>query len=218
MTATGDDIPKFKCVVIGDGATGKTTFVKRHATGEYERRYVATLGVEVRPLRFNTSRGQIQFNVWDTAGQEKLGGLRDGYYIQAQCAIIMFDLTSRITYKNVPNWYRDLVRVCDRIPIVICGNKADVRDRKVKAKSITYHLKRNLQYYEISAKSNYNFEKPFLWLARQLLGDPQLKFVEMPALLPPEVHMEAEWQTQVERELAEAMTITIPEDSDPEAN
>lgn len=39
----------------------------------------ATLGVEVHPLVFHTNRGPIQFNVWDTAGQEKFGGLRDGY-------------------------------------------------------------------------------------------------------------------------------------------
>jgi GTP-binding nuclear protein Ran len=52
--------------------------------------------------------GQIQFDVWDTAGQEKFGGLRDGYYINGQCGIIMFDVTSRITYKNVPNWHRTL--------------------------------------------------------------------------------------------------------------
>lgn len=31
---------------------------------------------------FHTNRGPIKFNVWDTAGQEKFGGLRDGYYIQ----------------------------------------------------------------------------------------------------------------------------------------
>src|ERR1700753_254363 len=73
--------------------------------------------------------GQIQFDVWDTAGQEKFGGLRDGYYIQGQCGIIMFDVTSRITYKNVPNWHRDLERVCENIPIVLCGNKVDVKVR-----------------------------------------------------------------------------------------
>ena len=101
----------------------------------------------------------------------------------------MFDVTSRVTYKNVPNWHRDLVRVCENIPIVLTGNKVDIKDRKVKAKSIVFHRKKNLQvlilfylnftylhfatglmfvsqYYDISAKSNYNFEKPFLWLAR----------------------------------------------------
>ena len=92
------------------------------------------------------------------------------FSIQGQCAIIMFDVTSRITYKNVPNWHRDLVRVCENIPIVLTGNKVEIKDRKVKAKQITFHRKKNLQYYDISAKSNYQFEKPFLWLARKLVG------------------------------------------------
>lgn len=60
--------------------------------------------------------GQIQFDVWDTAGQEKFGGLRDGYYINGQCGIIMFDVTSRITYKNVPNWHRTYHRSLCRPP------------------------------------------------------------------------------------------------------
>ena len=83
--------------------------------------------MEVHPLTFHTNRGPICFNTWDTAGQEKFGGLRDGYYINGQCAIIMFDVTSRITYKNVPTWHKDLTRVCENIPIVLCGNKVDIK-------------------------------------------------------------------------------------------
>lgn len=202
----------FKLVLVGDGGTGKTTFVKRHLTGEFEKKYIATLGVEVHPLKFYTNFGVIQFSCWDTAGQEKFGGLRDGYYIQGQCAIIMFDVTSRVTYKNVPNWHRDLIRVCENIPIVLCGNKVDVKERKVKAKTITFHRKKNLQYYDISAKSNYNFEKPFLWLSRKLCGEPDLEFVEMPALQPPEVHIDPNLQRQYEKDLADAQQCELPDD------
>lgn len=57
------------------------------------------------------------------------------------------------------------------------------------------------QYYDISAKSNYNFEKPFLWLARKLIGDPNLEFVEMPALAPPEIAMDPSLAAQYENDL-----------------
>ena len=142
------------------------------------------------PLCSIPTEDLIKFNVWDTAGQQKLGALRDGYYIQAHGAIIMSDVTSRVTYKNVPNWHRDLVRVCENTLIMLYGNKVDIKDRKVKSKSIVFHRKKNLQYYDISAKSNYNFEKLFLWLARKLMGDPNLEFIAMPALAPPEVVMD----------------------------
>jgi len=209
-----EEPPTFKLVLVGDGGTGKTTFVKRHLTGEFEKKYVATLGVEVHPMVFYTNRGAIKFNVWDTAGQEKFGGLRDGYYIQGQCAIIMFDVTSRVTYKNVPNWHRDLVRVCENVPICLVGNKVDVKDRKVKAKTITFHRKKNLQYYDVSAKSNYNFEKPFLWIARKLTGDPNLQFVEMPALAPKEAEIDPEQQKQAEKELAALAAVPLPDEDD----
>lgn len=207
-------VPTFKLVLVGDGGTGKTTFVKRHLTGEFEKRYHATQGVEVYPLGFTTNFGEIKFEVWDTAGQEKFGGLRDGYYINGQCGIIMFDVTSRITYKNVPNWHRDLIRVCENIPVVLCGNKVDVKERKVKAKSITFHRKKNLQYYDISAKSNYNFEKPFLWLARKLAGNPGLDFVASVALAPPEVQIDQEMLNKIQQDAAEAASMPLPDEDD----
>jgi len=211
MAAT---VPTFKLVLIGDGGTGKTTFVKRHLTGEFEKRYIATFGAEVRALSFHTDHGEVKFDVWDTAGQEKLGGLRDGYYINAQSGIIMFDVTSRITYKNVPNWHRDLVRVAGNIPIVLCGNKVDVKERKVKAKSITFHRKKNLQYYDLSAKSNYNFEKPFLWITKQLTGVSDLVFTKAPALAPPTAVVTEETKAQLDQELAIAADIPLADNSD----
>ena len=212
MVEQQQQIPEFKLVLVGDGGVGKTTFVKRHLTGEFEKRYIATLGVEVHPMPFFTNHGQIKFNVWDTAGQEKLGGLRDGYYIGGNCGIIMFDVCSRITYSNVPKWYKDLTRVCEAIPIVLVGNKVDVRDRKVKAKQITFHRKKNLQYYDISAKSNYQFEKPFVWLLRRMVNDANLTLVEAPLLAPSEIAIPEDQVAAMQAEVAEAEQIALPDD------
>jgi GTP-binding nuclear protein Ran len=214
MVSNEQQIPQFKLVLVGDGGTGKTTFVKRHLTGEFEKKYIATLGVEVHPMPFHTSRGQIRFDVWDTAGQEKLGGLRDGYYINGQCGIIMFDVCSRITYQNVPKWYKDLVRVCENIPIVLVGNKVDVKDRKVKAKMITFHRKKNLQYYDISAKSNYQFEKPFVWLLRKLTNDNNLVLVESPVLAPADFTLDEGHVAEMQKELHDAQNMELPDEDD----
>jgi len=110
----------------------------------------------------------------------------------------------------------DLVRVCENIPIVLTGNKVDVKERKVKAKTITFHRKKNLQYYDISAKSNYNFEKPFLWLARKLVGNPQLEFVAAPALAPPEVQVDQNLLDQYHKEMTEAAAMPLPDEEDPD--
>ena len=144
--------------------------------------------------------------------------------------------------------------MCENIPIVLVGNKVDVKERKVKAKQITFHRKKNLQYYDISAKSNYNFEKPFLWLARKLVGcarprraassraasdrtrhfcrrlpprrpsplsppgarrrDPNLVFVESPALKPPEVVIDQSTVAQYEAELASAQNVPLPDEDE----
>lgn len=91
------------------------------------------MGVEVISTIFYTNYGPIRLNIWDTAGQEKLCPLREGYYIGANAAIIIFDVSSRITFKNVPRWYKDLINIMKAdIPIVLLGNKVDLEDRKVK--------------------------------------------------------------------------------------
>ena len=196
----GDLKAEFKLVVIGDGGVGKTTFVKRHLTGEFQKPYIPTKGAECNVIDFYTNHGKIRFHIWDTAGQEKFGNLRECYYIGAHCAIIMFDLTSRQTYKNVPKWHKDLVKICENIPIVLVGNKADVKERKLKARQINFHRKRSLQYFDVSAKSNYQFEKPFVWLLKQLTGDPNLVLTQAPLLQQPDIQMDLAQIQQLQEE------------------
>lgn len=169
---------QYKLVFVGDGGVGKTCFINRHRTGQFERRYIATLGVEIHPLQFQTNIGSVTFNCWDLAGQEKFGSAKNMYVFKADAAIIMFDVTSRISYKNVGAWYKFIQDNCGNIPIVLVGNKVDIKDRKVKPKNILFHRNINMHYYDISAKSNYNFEKPFLKLLKQLTNNNDCKFIQ----------------------------------------
>jgi len=167
-----------KIVLIGDGGVGKTTYVKRVRTGEFEKRYIPTMGVEVHPFNYKTDRYDRIFNLWDTAGQEKYGGLQEGYWIGAHGFILMFDVTNSLTWKNIPEYIRKIRLEYKNTPIVICGNKVDTFppptiDGYIKHPVPLRVIRRfcnekKCKYYDISAKSCYNYEKPFEYFSNLL--------------------------------------------------
>ena len=175
MNTTG--IIRKKIIIIGDAGVGKTTLITRHRTGEFERKYIATLGVDVSSLTFHTTHGIVIFDIWDCAGQTKFEGLGEEYYKNASGAIVMFDVTSKISFKNAITWKTYLDK---DIPVVVCGNKIDIIERKVKNKDFSQEFDNTTKYY-ISAKSNYNFEKPFLTLIRSIFGNDNIELIADPS-------------------------------------
>jgi GTP-binding nuclear protein Ran len=167
---------RFKVLLLGDGGVGKTTFLNRLVTGEFIPHYIATMGVSVAPLPIQTTKGQIILNIWDTAGQEKFSQHRATYYNDADAAIVFFDTTSKLSYRNAANWCQEILAARPDILLVLCGNKVDVRGRVVMPQDIQLHRQLGCQYYDLSAKSNYNYDKPFLYIVRQLLNDKTIAY------------------------------------------
>lgn len=132
-----------KIVLIGDGQVGKTTFVNMLMEKHYSINYKATLGVEVHPIR----RGDKCYNIWDCAGQEKFGGLRDGYFIQAQGAIVMCDPSNLESVLHVEKWANEFKRVVgEDVPIVYVINKCEMLPNGFQ----------DDRYVKISCKNNEN--------------------------------------------------------------
>ena len=200
-TASGP--PTFKCILAGDGGVGKTTLMKRLITGEFEKKYVATIGVEVRPYIFYTTVGPVCFNVWDTAGQEMFSGLGDGYYVAADCAICMGDVTRPITKRSAVAYSQNVRKIAGNIPIRFVMNKTDVNlSKRLRAKVSAFEEDKDVDV--ISAKNNYNFTDPFLYLARVLLEDDTIEIVEAP---PIDLHAITDDEVEaMENELAVAST------------
>jgi len=166
--STSNSTPKtFKVVLVGDGGVGKSVYLNRIITGDFEKRYLATIGVEIHEIKL----GDTVFSCWDTAGQEKFSGLREGYYQGADAAIVMFDVTSRITFENAKKWYKSIVDTCGNIPVVLCGNKVDISHARytVRPSELLEFIEgKRMTYFDISAKSNFNFDKPFKSILEQL--------------------------------------------------
>ena len=146
----------FKVIVVGDGGVGKSAWVKKLMSDEFEEKYVPTLGVEVHPIRIVTNDdirivANDAFDVWDCAGQD------EEHYLEADGAIVMFDLTNKESYDNVSKWVDEIRRVMDG-PIVFCGNKADV--------DVAYHT--TTSYCSISVKDDVDVATPLVELAIEM--------------------------------------------------
>lgn len=154
----------YKIVLVGDGCVGKTTWVKKLLTNQFETKYVSTLGVEAHPIHVNTNRGLIVFNIWDCAGVAKFAGLREGYYINADGAIVMYDSTNQATHLNVVNYGTKLNRANNsELPIVYVATKCD------NGSNIPDCI-------NISTKFDRNTLTPLLELVRTIRNDPDLEF------------------------------------------
>jgi len=163
-------VETYKLVLVGADGVGKTTFVKQLRTGKFEPKYVATLGVEVHPIRYTTQYGEVVFNIWDTAGQEALGGLRDGYYKGASCAIVMCDPDVESSVEKARWYVKEIKRVCGKIPIIVVRNFKDT----------WYNFNQDVETHEnfaINVRTTWGIHQPLLFLARSLIKLPDLHFL-----------------------------------------
>jgi len=103
-------IPTHKVMLVGDSGCGKTTWVQRLLTGKFEKKQLATVGVEVHPLIVEYASGSVCLNIWDVAGSERFGGLRDGYMVDAEAAIIMVSSSNPNPKKSIDSWRKILPR------------------------------------------------------------------------------------------------------------
>eukprot|EP01091_Cochliopodium_minus_P015794 TRINITY_DN5716_c0_g1_i1.p1 TRINITY_DN5716_c0_g1~~TRINITY_DN5716_c0_g1_i1.p1 ORF type:complete len:195 (+),score=43.69 TRINITY_DN5716_c0_g1_i1:92-676(+) len=166
----------YKCVVVGDGAVGKTclliSFTTNSFPGEYIPtvfdNYAATLLIDEKP---------IKLNLWDTAGQEEYDTLRPLSYPKTDIFLICFSITNPASLENVRlKWYPELRHHSKETPIELVGTKMDLRDdpnvintlAQKKEQPITYERGMAMmkeigavKYLECSAKSQKNLINVF---------------------------------------------------------
>ncbi|MFX1503256.1 MAG: GTP-binding protein, partial [Promethearchaeota archaeon] len=71
----------FKVVIIGDGAVGKTSLIKKYTQGSFKEEYIATLGTQFSKFEEEIDGEKVELFLWDIAGQEQFQALRQRFYI-----------------------------------------------------------------------------------------------------------------------------------------
>ena len=130
----GDNIKEkkkaLKLSIIGDSRTGKTSIINCFLGREFIIDMLASIGIDKQEEIMKMKDGkEIKLIIWDTAGQERFHSVSSGTIKNSQGIIVCFALDDRKSFENVVTWLQDVREISTKIPIVLFGNKCDIKDK-----------------------------------------------------------------------------------------
>ena len=165
----------FKIILIGDAGAGKTNILSKYIKNKFDESSKATVGVELSTKSFTINNSIVNTQIWDTAGQERYKSLTKAYYKGALGALIVYDITNRISFDNTDKWISDLrVSAEENISIILIGNKNDLKDKREVSKEAGENKAKSFDvaFMETSALTGENIEVAF----KSLVEDVYNKF------------------------------------------
>ncbi|XP_070760986.1 ras and EF-hand domain-containing protein homolog [Enoplosus armatus] len=163
----------YRIVLAGDAAVGKSSFLLRLCKNEFKLNSSATLGVDFQMKTLIVDGEPVLLQLWDTAGQERFRSIAKSYFRRADGVLLLYDVTCEKSFLNVREWVDMIEDVSQEdIPIMLVGNKSDLRQDGVNCVPTSYGEKLAMTYNtlfcETSAKDGSNTLEAVLHLARQV--------------------------------------------------
>lgn len=120
---------EIKCVIVGDGAVGKTCLLITYSTSSFPgAEYIPTI-FDNYVAKVMVNNKVIQLNLWDTAGQEDYDRLRPMSYPQTNIFLVCYSVDSKTSLQNVETkWFPEIRHYCPETPIILVATKTDLRD------------------------------------------------------------------------------------------
>ena len=161
-----------KIVLTGDSGVGKTNLLSQFSKNTFNPDSKTTIGVEFATKTVKVAGKTVKAQIWDTAGQERYRAITSSYYKNANAAMVVYDITSSISFQSVQRWLKEVRENSDtNIVIMIVGNKSDLEQlrsvstddgRKEAEKEQTF-------FFETSALTASNVQEAFNGLIKEVV-------------------------------------------------
>ena len=183
---------KFKIVVAGAKNVGKTSIIRRYATGKFDKSTLSTIGVDFETKKITVDGTEILLNIWDFAGEKKFRLLLPSYVSGASGALMLYDITNKDSLTDLYDW----IKVISSVPNgphtkLLLEAKVDLEEQREVDKKVAIEMfeKYNFQgeILGTSSKTGENVEKAFEMLGREILKSSLKKCPNCDRLYPKEL-------------------------------
>ncbi|RNF12281.1 small GTP-binding protein Rab28 [Trypanosoma rangeli] len=169
--------PEYKVVVLGDGAVGKTSLIRRYCEQGFDQSYKQTIGLDFYSKKVEIPGGRsVGLQIWDIGGQQIGGSMLANYLHGADAVCFVYDVTNPVSFKNVEEWHQCVLALMLKEKelkpmMVLAGNKTDLPNRQISAETHGRAADAyNMHPLLISARSGDRINSLFMMLAAMLAG------------------------------------------------
>jgi small GTP-binding protein len=160
-----------KIVLIGESGVGKTNLLSRFLRNEFLPDSKSTIGVEFGTTTMKFDDKRVQAQIWDTAGQERYRAITTAYYRGAVGAMLLYDLTSALSFNALARWLKELRDVDPTIVVMLVGNKCDLQETRTVSteEGVGFATNESLLFIETSALDATNVQESFKRLMTEIV-------------------------------------------------
>jgi Ras-related protein Rab-1A len=172
----------FKLVIVGNSGVGKSSLLMRYSDDTFNDTYLATIGVDFKFKTVSLDGKKIKMQIWDTAGQERFRTITSAYYKGADAIVMVYDCSHHPSFDDIDNfWINEVESYADKdVEILLLGNKCDLKSEKAVEERTAkdYGQKKNMEFFEVSAKTADSVHEAFNVVARKLIEKKKAKIRE----------------------------------------
>ncbi|XP_067943537.1 uncharacterized protein [Watersipora subatra] len=123
-----DSMKRIKCVLIGDGAIGKTSLIVSYTTNGYPTEYVPTAFDKYTAV-VSVDEQPVHLQLCDTAGQDDFDAIRPLCYPNTDVFLLCYSVVSPTSYHNITEkWLSELKEHAPNVPVILVGTQTDLRN------------------------------------------------------------------------------------------
>ena len=167
---------QFRVILIGDSKVGKTSLLYRLKTKSGQLpSTTTTIGVDYHTTMLQVNDAIVNFQLWDTAGQEDFKSITTSFFRSAVAGLLVFDVTNRNSFYHLHEWITEAKANSHPdhdIVLLLVGNKADLEaEREVSYdEAENFASQNNMNYIETSAKNGTNVQEAAVEMSKTLLS------------------------------------------------